>query len=90
MSDQEPEESDLAYLKRSLRKRTTDPVRHFPFLVFVFVAIVLFRRLGVWFELLKLVLSAEPKTDGLIVAAITFFPTDFLRITRTCAFWWSF
>jgi hypothetical protein len=71
----QPQESDWAYLKRLLRTRTVDPVHELPFVIYVFLGIILFGGLGIWTELLKYFLSDKPDLSGLITAIMTFFPT---------------
>ena len=68
-------ESDWTYLKRLLKTRTVDPLSELPFLIYVFLAIILFGGLGIWTELLKYMLSDCPDLTGLITAIMTFFPT---------------
>jgi hypothetical protein len=67
---------DWVYLGRELLKRTRDPVKHVPFVIYVFLAIVMFGGLGIWIEILKIVISKSPvEFFGLITSVITFFPT---------------
>ncbi|MCA0359067.1 MAG: hypothetical protein LCH78_19835 [Proteobacteria bacterium] len=66
---------DWRYLGHQIRRRTLEPSTSFPFLVYVLIGIVLFGGLGVWAEVLRLVLAqGKPELAGLITAVITFFP----------------
>lgn len=66
---------DWRYLGRELKRLTLEPVDKFPFVVHVVLAIVIFGALGVWVEVLKIVISTQPADfSGLITAIITFFP----------------
>ncbi len=67
---------DWKYLCQELTRRTREPTKNFAFLVHVLLAIILFGGLGMWIEILKLVISPYPlELAGLITAVITFFPT---------------
>lgn len=66
---------DWKYLGRELRKRTCDPITQVPFVIYVFLGIVMFGGLGVWTELYKVALSKSPREIGsLTTAFLTFFP----------------
>jgi hypothetical protein len=58
-------ESDWTYLKRLLKTRTVDPLSELPFLIYVFLGIILFGGLGIWTELLKYILSDRTDLTGL-------------------------
>lgn len=67
-------------LGRELRKRSSDPVGHFSFVSYFFVAVVIFGGAGIWTEL-RAYLNFVPTIDqpcpslaSLRTAVITFFP----------------
>lgn len=67
--------NDYLKLRRELWRRTHEPVRELPFVVYVFTGILLFGGLGVWVEILKIILAGSPvEFAGLITAVVTFFP----------------
>jgi hypothetical protein len=49
-------------------------VSELPFVIYVFLGIILFGGLGIWTELLKYILADKPDVAGLITAIMTFFP----------------
>jgi hypothetical protein len=67
-------QSDWAYLKGTLKQRTREPAKELPFIIYVFLAIILFGGLGIWTELLRITLSDTPNLTTLITAVMTFFP----------------
>ena len=70
------QDGDWKYLVRQLRQRTYDPIKNAPFVIYVFLATVMFGGLGIWIEVLKIAISKTPVDfSGLITSIITFFPT---------------
>lgn len=68
--------SDWAYLWDQIKMRTREPVKAVPFVVYIFLGIVLFGGLGIWTEILKIIIAAKPPgIAGLLTAVMTFFPT---------------
>jgi hypothetical protein len=68
--------NDWAYLWGEIKKRTLEPVKAVPFVIYIFLGIVLFGGLGIWTELLKILISDKPlDLAGLLTAVMTFFPT---------------
>ena len=68
--------NDWAYLWDEIRRRTREPVRAVPFVIYVILGIVLFGGLGIWTEILKIIISDKPvEIAGLLTAVMTFFPT---------------
>jgi hypothetical protein len=67
---------DWIHLGNQIRQRTLQPATSFPFLVYLLIGVVLFGGLGIWAEILRLVIAKPPvELAGLIVAVLTFFPT---------------
>lgn len=80
MSSIEEKFASWKRLGRELRKRSWDPVGHFSFVSYFFVAVVIFGGAGIWTEL-RSYLYFVPTPDGpgaslasLRTAVITFFP----------------
>lgn len=69
MSELSNVRGDWAYLRHELKRRTFEPAAHFPFVVYVVVAVIGYGGLGIWAEIVK---GAEK--SNLITAVITFFP----------------
>ena len=68
--------NDWAYLWDQIKKRTLEPVKAVPFVIYIFLGIVLFGGLGIWTEILKIIISDKPtEIAGLLTAVMTFFPT---------------
>ena len=66
---------DWRYFCREVTRRTTQPCSHFPFVVYVVVAIIGLGCLGIWVELIKLAWSPELNNySGVLTALATFFP----------------
>lgn len=66
---------DWPYLWRELKRRTTEPVANVPFVFYVLLAIVGLGCVGIWVELVKLVLSEKKANlEGLLTALATFSP----------------
>lgn len=67
---------DWIDLGQQLRRRTFEPATSFPFLVYLLIGIVLFGGLGIWAEVLRIIVAKPPvELQGVIAATITFFPT---------------
>ncbi len=67
--------SDWVHLSRELARRTREPIKHAPFVFYVILGTIVFGGLGVWVELLKIVISeSSVGLAGLITAIITFYP----------------
>ncbi|MEO6563885.1 MAG: hypothetical protein ABIN99_12715 [Nitrosospira sp.] len=67
-------------IRKELRKRTVEPIYHFSFVTYFFLAVVVVGGVGVWLELISYFFLA-PKTptgdasvERLHTAVITFFP----------------
>ncbi len=69
------QKSDWTILWEDISRRTSRPLSSIPFLVYVLIAIVLFGGLGIWAELLRMIVTDKFELSGLITAIITFFPT---------------
>ena len=68
--------NDWVYLWEQIKHRTLEPVKAVPFVVYIFLGIVLFGGLGIWTEILKIIISDKPtEIGGLLTAVMTFFPT---------------
>lgn len=70
------EEGDFAYLRRELRRRTSEFPKSFTFFAYVVAGVIMLGGLGVWTELLKLTYAA-PNPDGLdgvFTAVATYYP----------------
>ena len=68
--------SDWAYLWDQIKRRTLEPVKAVPFVIYIFLGIVSFGGLGIWTEVLKIIISDKPpEIAGLLTAVMTFFPT---------------
>ena len=66
---------DWTFLGRELSRRTRQPWKHVPLVLYVLVAIVVFGGLGIWVEIVKLGLLNKPlSTGGLFTAMATFYP----------------
>lgn len=64
-----------SYLRTELASRTGAPAKNVPFVIYVFLGPFLFGGLGIWVELVKLVIAKDMVEYGsLITAIITFFP----------------
>jgi hypothetical protein len=71
---------DWDYLWLQLKRRTPEPLGDVPFVFYVFLGIVIFGGLGIWVELLKILISTKPaELAGLITAVNTFFPALILE-----------
>ncbi|PBB14194.1 hypothetical protein CK231_10780 [Mesorhizobium loti] len=68
--------NDWAYLWDQIKRRTFEPVKAVPFVIYILLGIVLFGGLGIWTEALKVIISDRPpELAGLLTAVMTFFPT---------------
>ncbi len=68
--------SHYALLGRELWRRTREPLGHPSFVLYVFVAIVIFGACGVWIELYSYFAATGSRTgDGVRTAILTFFPS---------------
>lgn len=66
---------DWRYLWREIKRRTLQPCSSFPFLMYVLVAIIGLGCLGIWVELIKLMLQTpNASQSGVLTALCTFFP----------------
>lgn len=66
---------DWHYIRHEIRRRTTQPFSHAPFVFYVLLAIILLGCLGIWVELIKVAISSgQPNYDGVLTALATFFP----------------
>jgi hypothetical protein len=71
----EKEKGDWGYLKGELIRRTQEPLKDVPFVIYFITSILLFGGLGIWVELVKLTLSkSQPDYASLITAISTFYP----------------
>ena len=69
------QEGEFAYLWRELRRRTAEFPKRVPFIVYVLVAILGLGGLGIWAELVKVVLSDNRDAlEGLFISATTYYP----------------
>ena len=69
------EAGDWVYLRRELKRRTFQPCRHAPFVIYVIVSIVILGGLGIWVEVLKFISARQSVSfDGLLTAMATFSP----------------
>ena len=73
----EERKGDWQHLGDELKRRTCEPFRYVPFVMYVFLAIVLFGGLGIWAEIVKLLMSGTTKADlsGIVTAITTYYPT---------------
>ena len=70
-----PAESEWRYLLGELGKRTTDPLRSVPFVIYTFIGTLFLGGLGIWTEVVKILLSKPPvELASLLTAISTFFP----------------
>lgn len=78
MSDAEPDFQMTSPYKRfraEVARRTVVPLSDATFLFFVFFGILVFGALGVWIEVMKIILSAEQSSwDGIVTALAAFYP----------------
>lgn len=66
---------DWHYLRREISRRTFQPFSDVPFVFYVLLAIIGLGCLGIWVELIKVVMSSDqPNYDGVLTALATFFP----------------
>ena len=66
---------DWISLWRELDRRTRQPWKHGPLVMYVVVALVGLGGLGIWVEAVKFILSEEPESyDGIFTAVVTFYP----------------
>lgn len=61
------------YLRKELIERTIQPWGSVTFVLYFFMAIVMFGALGVWIEVYQFLTSSKPDAARIIVAMITFF-----------------
>ena len=67
-------DSDWAYLSRELRRRSTEPFKHVPFVFYLVVAVIVFGGLGIWVELVKLLLASPPAAQPSAMPGATLAP----------------
>ncbi len=75
MGEDSVETGDWKYLGGELLRRTIQPVKDVPFVLYVILAIIGLGGLGIWVELVKVLLASGPfDQTGLLIALATFFP----------------
>ena len=69
------ERTDWKHLRKELARRTREPAGDVPFILYFALATVIFGGLGIWAELVKVLLAEKPVgLGGLTTAMITFYP----------------
>ena len=66
--------NDWKYLRREIVRRTIQPVHNVSLVVSLLIAVVALGGLGIWVEVVKLLLSLTSNANGILIALSTFFP----------------